>query len=208
VCTRIKFCGCKSYEDVVLALGAGADAFGMIFAPSPQRISWEEAERIAERLEGEITPVAVFVDPTRDEIRRVRELFPECAIQLSGNETPAFTKSISGTVIKALHVGDQTPSEMDRVCDRYAPALPLFDTKAAGKFGGTGTSFDWQNIARLARWRPVFVAGGLTPQNVGTCVRIVRPFAVDVRSGIETKGRKDPAKMRTFVQAVRRHDAA
>jgi phosphoribosylanthranilate isomerase len=195
-------------DDVALAFSAGADAFGMIFAPSPQQIAWEEAQRIAEQLDLEITPVAVFVEPTRDEIRRVRSLFPNCVIQLSGNETPAFAKSISGTVIKALHVGNQSLSEMERLCDRYAPALVLFDTKVAGKFGGTGLSFDWRNIARLARWRPVFVAGGLTPQNVGKCVRIVRPFGVDVRSGIETKGRKDPGKMRTFVQAVRTHDAA
>jgi phosphoribosylanthranilate isomerase len=180
----------------------------MIFAPSPQRIEWRAAEEIAEQPGGGIAPVAVFVDPTREDIRRVRALFPDCIVQLSGTETPAFAKSIAGTVIKALHVGDQTPREMERICDRYAPALVLFDTKVAGKFGGTGRRFDWTNVAHLARWRPVLVAGGLTPENVGNCVRAVRPFGVDVRSGIETRGRKDPEKMRTFVRAVRENDAS
>jgi phosphoribosylanthranilate isomerase len=180
----------------------------MIFAPSPQRIEWGAAEEIARHSNGAITPVAVFVDPTTEEIRRVRKLFPDCIVQLSGNETPAFTKSVAGIVVKALHVGNQSEKLMERTCERYAPAIVLFDTKVAGKFGGSGRQFDWTNIARLARWRPVLVAGGLTAQNVGACVKTVRPFGVDVRSGIETSGRKDPDKMRRFVRAVRESDAS
>ena len=191
-----------------LSVTAGADAFGMIFARSPRRIKWKDAERIAAKLGKIITPVGVFVDPTRDEIDRARELFPEMLIQLSGNEPVAFAHSIHGTVIKAIHVGDQTEAQMERICKRYAPALVLFDTKVAGKYGGTGVTFDWAHIARMARWRPVMVSGGLTPENVGRLVRTVRPFGVDVRSGIESDDRKDINKMRRFVQQVRENDAA
>lgn len=180
----------------------------MIFAESPRRIKWKDAERIAKRVSNIITPVAVFVDPTRDEINRVRELFPEILVQLSGHEPVAFAHSIHGTVIKAVHVGDQTEAEMERICKRYAPALMLFDTKVAGKYGGTGMTFDWTHIAHMARWRPVMVSGGLTPDNVGHLVRTVRPFGVDVRSGIESDNRKDLEKMRRFVQQVRENDAA
>jgi phosphoribosylanthranilate isomerase len=208
VSTRIKFCGATSWADVELALETGADAVGMIFADSVRRITWEAAGEIAGRIPSQITPVCVFVNPTRDEIARARDLFPQGLVQLSGDETPGFAKSIGGHVIKAIHVGDESPSKMERICDRYAPSLMLFDTRVAGRYGGTGLTFDWTNIAKLARWRPVMVAGGLTPENVGACVRSVRPFGVDVRSGIETNGRKDILKMRAFVRAVRENDAA
>ncbi len=134
--------------------------------------------------------------------------FPILLVQLSGMEPPAFVRSIAGTVIKAIHVGDQTEAQMETLCNRYAPALTLFDTKVAGKYGGSGLTFDWSHIAHMARWRAVMVAGGLNPENVGQLVRTVRPFGVDVRSGIETSGHKDPAKMRKFVRSVRENDEA
>lgn len=180
----------------------------MIFAESPRRIRWQNAREIAGRLSSQLTPVGVFVNPISDEISAFRELFPNGLVQLSGDEPPGFALGIGGTVIKAIHVGDESAQEMERICDRYAPSLVLFDTHVAGRYGGTGTTFDWTNVAKLARWRPIMVAGGLTPSNVGRCVRAVRPFGVDVRSGIETSGRKDAEKMRAFVRAVRESDAA
>lgn len=206
--TRIKFCGATSWADVELAIETGADAVGMIFAPSPNQITWDAAREIAGRIPSHITPVGVFVNPTRDDVTRLRDFFPDALVQLSGEETPGFAKSIGGQVIKAIHVGNEAPYVMERICDRYAPSLVLFDTRVAGKYGGTGLSFDWTNIAKLARWRPVMVAGGLNPDNVADCVRLVRPFGVDVRSGIETDGHKDVDKMRAFVRAVRETDAA
>lgn len=206
--TRIKFCGCTSWHDVQLALEAGADAIGMIFAPSERQIDWDAAREIAGRIPSGISPVGVFVNPTRTEIERVRELFPDLIVQLSGTEHPGFANSIHGTVIKALHVGNESAQEMERLCNRYAPSLVLFDTKVVGRFGGTGMTFDWSQIAALARWRPVMVAGGLTPGNVASCVKEVRPFGVDVRSGVETEGRKDFEKMRAFVKAVRGIDVS
>ena len=156
--TRIKFCGCTSWSDVSLALEAGADAVGMIFAESPRMITWEAAGEIAGRIPAQITPVGVFVNPTRDEVRRYRDLFPHALVQLSGEEPPGFATSIGGPVLKAIHVGDESPREMERICDRYAPSLVLFDTRVAGRYGGTGLTFNWENIAKLARWRPIMVA--------------------------------------------------
>jgi phosphoribosylanthranilate isomerase len=207
VSSRIKFCGCTSPADAQLARDAGADAFGLIFAPSPRRISWESAREIAAGRPAGITPAGVFVNPAIGDIERFRSLFPDGIVQLSGDETPEFVAAVQGSVIKVVHIEGQTPQDLEAVCNRYAPALVMFDTKAASAYGGTGTTFAWENVAAYARWHPVFVAGGLTPENVGDCVRSVRPFGVDVRSGIESDGRKDVEKMRRFVRAVRESDA-
>lgn len=208
VSTRIKFCGATSWEDVALAVVAGASAVGMIFADSPRRIEMKEAERIASRIAGApIAPVAVFVDPTLDAIRRVRDIFPGIAVQLCGNETPEFSASLGVEVIKVLHIGNESSDEVEKLCEQYSGTI-LFDTKASGAYGGTGIPFDWSRVAPVARRRRVFVAGGLTQDNVGELVRIVKPYGVDVRSGIETNGRKDAAKMKAFVRNVRENDAA
>ncbi len=207
--TRIKFCGCTSWSDVELAIAAGADAAGMIFAPSPRRIDWGAAEEIASRIATHIVPAGVFVNPAKEEIARARALFPKMIVQLSGDETPEFVRDITGVVIKAIHVSEQSvAADLETTCERYPETLAMFDSKAVDLFGGTGQAFDWTKIAALARRRQIVVAGGLTPENVGACVRTIRPAWVDVRSGIETAGRKDSEKMRRFVEAVRANDAA
>lgn len=206
--TLVKFCGCTSWDDVALAVDAGADAFGMIFAASPRRITWEIAQAIAARKPG-ILPVGVFVDPHAEDIARLRAIFPHAAIQLSGNESPTFAAACTGTVIKTIHVGVGDGAAAIQVqAQRYPQAIALFDSRVAGLAGGSGVTFDWSRIVPIARARAVIVAGGLTPENVGACVREVAPFAVDVRSGVETDGRKDAAKMRAFVRAVWESDAA
>lgn len=204
--TRVKFCGATSWDDVALAVEAGADAFGMIFADSPRRIVWDEVSAIALRVPESITPVGVFVNPTHEEIRRVRRFFPNMLVQLSGDEPPAFASSLPIGTIKAIHVAKQTTDQLTKLCNRYRDALVLFDT-ATARGGGSGETFQWERIAPITRWRPSFVAGGLNPENVGACVSSLRPFGVDVRSGIETDGKKDLAKMRAFIEAVRKSDA-
>jgi phosphoribosylanthranilate isomerase len=207
--TRVKFCGCTSWADVELAVGAGADAFGMIFAPSKRRIAWEEAREIAARLDAPIAPVGVFVNPERADVERARALFPALIVQLSGDESPQFVEETDATVVKAIHVAPGTSGdELEKHCNRYPSALVLFDTMATGRYGGTGLRFDWSKVERIARRRPVVMAGGLNPENVGECVRAVHPAWVDVRSGIETAGRKDVEKMQRFIRAVRENDAA
>ncbi|HVS47102.1 MAG TPA: phosphoribosylanthranilate isomerase [Verrucomicrobiae bacterium] len=205
--TRIKFCGCTSPEDALAAVEAGVDAIGMIFADSPRRISPQTARAIARELPPFVTPVGVFVFPTRAEVERAREAVPNLLLQLSGNESPEQA-AVLGASIKAIHVrAEGEPlDELRRRTDEYSTMMPLFDTQVDGRAGGTGVPFAWRALEGLARERPIVVAGGLTAANVGGCIRIVRPYAVDVRSGIETDGHKDRAKMRAFVTAVRERD--
>jgi phosphoribosylanthranilate isomerase len=198
----IKFCGCTASHDVELAAETGADAFGMIFAPSPRRITWQAANEIAAHVPASIEPVAVFVNPAHGEVEKVRSLFPRARLQFSGNETPQFVANYGERAIKAIHV-DEGGTAVSEAAGAFPYALLLFDSKRDGLAGGTGETFAWEHIVEIASQRPVIVAGGLTPENVGACVERVHPFGVDVRSGIETGGRKDPAKMRAFVRAVR-----
>jgi phosphoribosylanthranilate isomerase len=193
----------------MLAIETGADAIGMIFAPSPRRIAESAARHIAEHLPPFITPVGVFVDPTREQIARAREIFPDLVVQLHGNESPSFVSSLDGKIIKTIHVPPDAAdaSAVEMAANQHPRAILLFDTIADGRLGGTGTAFPWRLVAPLARERQVIVGGGLSPENVPNCVRAVRPFGVDVRSGIETDGRKDAMKMRAFVQAVKDTDA-
>lgn len=193
-----------------MAIETGADAIGMIFAPSTRRITESAAKHIAERLPPFITPVGVFVDPTRDDIARAREIFPDLVIQLHGDEPPSFVSSLDGKVIKTIHIPHDAaqPSEVERAGNEHPRAILLFDTLVNGQRGGTGMTFPWRTVAPIARERQVVVGGGLTPENVSNCVRTVRPYGVDVRSGIETDGRKDLAKMRAFVQAVKDTDVS
>jgi phosphoribosylanthranilate isomerase len=196
-------------HEVVMAIETGADAIGMIFAPSTRRITESAAKHIADRLPPFITPVGVFVDPSREDIARAREIFPDLVIQLHGDEPPSFVSSLDGKVIKTIHVApDATnPGALERAGNDHPRAILLFDTAVHGQRGGTGVTFPWRTISPIARERQVVVGGGLTPENVANCVRMVRPYGVDVRSGIETGGRKDLAKMRAFVQAVKETDA-
>lgn len=208
--TRIKFCGCTDLRDAMLAMETGADAIGMIFAPSPRRITESAARHIAESLPPFITPVGVFVDPTRDQIVRARDIFPDLVVQLHGEESPSFVSSLDGKIVKTIHVPHDAADAdaVESTANRHPRAILLFDTLSNGQRGGTGVTFPWRLIAPLARDRQIIVGGGLTAENVAACIRSVRPFGVDVRSGIETDGRKDPVKMRAFVQAVKESDAA
>lgn len=194
----------------MLAVETGADAVGMIFAPSPRRISLEAANEIAHRLPPFITPVGVFVNPTYDELAGAKAIFPDLVYQLHGDESGPFVSSIDGKIVKTVHVrpdGDDVEA-LDRRVDEHPRAIILFDTQIEGKAGGSGIPFSWRDVAQIARRRTVMIGGGLTPENVSNCVRTVRPYGVDVRSGIETGGRKDPLKMRMFVQAVKDTDAS
>jgi phosphoribosylanthranilate isomerase len=207
--TWIKFCGCRTWADVSIAIEAGADAVGLIFAPSPRKVRWDDAREIARKIPADVEPVGVFVDPSAEEINAVRMLFPRMSVQLSGNETAEFVHRYGDRAIKAIHVDPRhDPAVIADACRLYWQALILFDTRFGDLVGGTGKTFPWDRVASIGRERPVVVAGGLTPENVGECIRAVRPFGVDVRSGIETNDRKDVEKMHAFVRAEREADAS
>jgi len=209
--TRIKICGCTSAADVALAVEAGADAVGVILAEqSERRVSLEQLRTIAQAVPALNSLVAVFVDPSSG---LVDEALKVGAIpQFHGHEDGASCEALAaGPYVKAFHVDptrDYTAQEFDRFARPFEHATWMFDTaRATGTSGGTGRAFNWEVARELAGGRPFVISGGLTPENVGDCVRAVRPYAVDVRSGVETKGVKDPAKVLAFVNAVRAADA-
>jgi phosphoribosylanthranilate isomerase len=209
--TRVKICGCTSVADVELAVDAGADAVGVILAErSERRVTVERLHHIAQAVPALISLVAVFVDPPAP---LVDEALKVGAIpQFHGFEDAESCESFAaGPYLKAFHVGRsrvQTPEDFARFAQPYEHATWLFDTASGtGLSGGTGTTFDWEIARSFAPDRRFVISGGLTPANVGDCVRAVRPYAVDVRSGVETNGTKDRAKVHAFIAAVRAADA-
>ena len=209
--TRIKICGCTSVRDVLGAVAAGADAVGVILAEtSPRRVTPAAFEELTACVPAFVSLVAVFVDAQPPLVRRAVEL--GATPQFHGKEDAVWCEAVApGSYIKAYHVRDGAPVDPAAFAAQsrpYAHATWLFDTaREDGRSGGSGRTFRWDTARELAGSRPFVVSGGLTPDNVGACVRAVRPYAVDVRSGVETAGAKDPAKMRAFVDAVRAADA-
>ena len=206
--TRIKICGITSVADARLAIDAGADALGMIFAESSRKVDLNIVADIVAVAPAWVTLVGVFVNPSREAIANalVHGLIP----QYSGSEMPEFCEQMSGgRYLKVFHIqpGVAYHAADFAELDAYTKATFMFDTSVGGKSGGTGVAFDWGVVKELSATRPVIVAGGLTPENVGACVRHVRPFGVDVRSGVEADGKKDEAKVCAFVRAVREADA-
>jgi phosphoribosylanthranilate isomerase len=203
--TLVKICGITSAEDALAAVEAGADLLGFNFyRRSPRYVSPGEARRIASVLPERVARVGVFVNV--DEPEAVARIVSESGVgaaQLHGDETPEFCARLGGvSVIKALRVG--RGFSVERALAYKTDAL-LLDAYERDAFGGTGRTFDW-SLARAARaFVPkLFLAGGLTPENVAEAVRAVGPFAVDVCSGVETSpGRKSFSLMRRFVEAVR-----
>jgi phosphoribosylanthranilate isomerase len=209
--TRIKICGCTGLADAALAVDAGADAVGVILAEtSERRVGIETLRDIAEGVPALVTLVAVFIDPPAS---LVDEALKVGAIpQFHGHESAESCEAFAGgPYLKAYHVRDDRPrsrEQFDAFVRPFEHATWLFDTaRAGGGSGGTGRTFTWGAARELAGDRPFVMSGGLTPENVGDCVRAVRPYAVDVRSGVETNGMKDPQKIRAFVAAVRAADA-
>ncbi len=206
--TRIKICGIRDEEAAVAAADAGADAIGFMFVrSSPRFIEPEDAFQLLSSLPPLVSTVGVFADPTLDEFSDVEETCPTIYSQLHGNEDVELVQSCGPDVIKAIRfdkatIADEIArwSEVEEVC-----AL-LID----GSSGGAGVAFDWSlltpHIENVAK--PIILAGGLTPENVGRAIREVRPYGVDVSSGVErAKGVKDTALIEAFCDAVRAADA-
>ncbi|MCD6404292.1 MAG: phosphoribosylanthranilate isomerase [Planctomycetes bacterium] len=199
---RAKICGIMRVEDALAAVQAGADAVGFVFAESPRRVTPEEASRIVSILPPFVCPVGVFVDAASGEVQRTaREVGLHC-VQLAGGESPEYIGKLAGlTVIKTIHVAGS--EDVERAA-RYEDAWILLDTASAKAAGGTGEVFPWRYAAGLAAARQVILAGGLGPCNVAQAIDEVRPWGVDVSSGVETSpGIKDAGKIRDFIAAVR-----
>jgi phosphoribosylanthranilate isomerase len=202
VVLRIKICGITNLGDALAAVGAGADALGFVFAESPRRVTVEAARGIVAGLPPYVTPVGVFVDAGVAEVRRVVAQVGLAAVQLHGAEEPEVVAALAPTpCLKAFRVRRR---EDLQALSRYRAQGYLLDACVPGRPGGTGVRFDWRVLEGFAAPGPLILSGGLTPQNVAEAVRLVRPYAVDVSSGVEAEpGRKDHALMRRFIEEAR-----
>jgi phosphoribosylanthranilate isomerase len=199
---RVKICGITSLEDALAAAEAGADALGFVFAPSPRRIAPEAAAAIIRELPPFVTTVGLVVDQDPTPILTA---CPLDVIQFHGSEPPEAVAALARRAYKAFRL--RTEADLEPLA-RYECAAHLLDAFVPGVAGGTGQAFPWElAVSARAPGRRIIVAGGLTPANVAECVRVTRPYGVDVSSGVEAApGRKDAAKVRDFIQAARTAD--
>ncbi len=200
----IKICGITNVDDALAAVEAGADALGFNFYPkSPRYIAPGEVRRIIEQLPQEVLCAGVFVNEDADSLQRIVHEAGLGAAQLHGDESPEFCRDLRGVMrIKALRVGEDFLAEE---VTRFGTEAILLDAFTKDAFGGTGRTFDWEVARRARELVPkLFLAGGLTTENVSEAVRAVRPFAVDVCSGVETApGRKSQRLVKNFIEAAR-----
>ncbi|MGH2373292.1 MAG: phosphoribosylanthranilate isomerase [bacterium] len=201
---RVKIDGIRTPADVETAAAAGADAIGMIFAEARRQVTFDQAREIVAAVPPFVSTVGVFVNAPVDEVERLASDLRLSAVQLHGDESPEECVTLQRRgiqVIKALPGGDRIAREM---LARYPMAAALLlDTRVEGLAGGTGRTFPWQAAAGLSSEFRIIVAGGLTPENVTQALEVLDPYGVDVTSGVETDGRKDPNKVRAFVARVR-----
>jgi phosphoribosylanthranilate isomerase len=205
---KVKICGITDAQDAVRAADLGAWAIGLIFhPPSPRAVGHDDAAAVVAAVRRRVEVAGVFVNAPLDEVARRADELGLTLLQLHGDEGPAYcaeaARRTGARVIKAARV--RTRGDVDAL-GPFHTDFHLLDGHAAGRHGGTGRAFDW-SLARARRGVPLILSGGLSPGNVGEAIAAVRPWGVDVASGVEAEpGRKDPDKLDAFFAAV--HDAA
>jgi phosphoribosylanthranilate isomerase len=208
--TRVKICGIRSIEQAATALEAGADYLGFIFYPPSHR--YVEPAAVAEIVgacrarfaPGTWSAVGVFVDVPLDEARKISAESRIDLVQLCGAEDRAYAESIGLPVIRVVHVDGTGEPQASTVAAEHGASHIMLDTKADGRYGGTGVTYPWDAVRSVAD--RAFLAGGLTPDNIAEAIETARPWAVDVSTGVERDRVKDPALVRTFISEVRRVD--
>ncbi|MDD5737510.1 MAG: phosphoribosylanthranilate isomerase [Candidatus Omnitrophica bacterium] len=202
---RVKVCGITNLKDAEAACRLGADALGFVFAKSPRRIDAEKARSISLKTPPYISLVGVFVD---EDIKKLLKIAEKCridCIQLHGNESINYCKQLKKyyKIVKAVRIGEK--KNLDGLSGYDVDAF-LLDTYRPGKAGGTGEKFDWNLALRVKKLgRPVILSGGLKPRNVRGAIRKVKPYAVDVSSGVESSpGRKSMKLMKEFIQRAKK----
>ncbi len=218
--TRVKICGITRASDVFCAVSAGADALGLVFySPSPRHVDLKTAAEIAAQIPAFVSIVGLFVDASPERVRGVLDRIPLQILQFHGNESASYCGQFGIPYIKALRVGGEKEKRTVRAgaledeqlrsaIDSHAQACAiLFDTCMPGTPGGTGEVFDWGLVPEVDQ--QVILAGGLHPENVSRAIRELKPYAVDVSSGVESApGVKDADRIRAFLTRVRQADAA
>ncbi len=216
--TRVKICGITRVADALAAADAGADAIGLVFwSGSPRAVNFAQAGEIIAALPPFVSRVALFVDPAPDEVRTALDALPLDFLQFHGAEAPGFCGGFGRPYLKAVHVKEGV--DLVEYTASYVDAAGfLFDSYSPGDLpGGTGRAFDWSRLNPAMQTQfpaPVILSGGLDPTNVGVAIRAVRPWAVDVSSGVEERGPdgkarrgfKDAARIAAFMSGVRNAD--
>jgi len=213
--TRIKICGIGEEVHALAVAEAGADFIGFVFAPTKRQVSPAKVCEIVGTVKksgSAIKPVGVFVDTPASEVNKIADLCGLDLVQLSGNESWEYCRQITRPIIKAIRVGQQLSeginAELAVGLKTLSPRrfITLLDSRVEGQYGGTGVTFNWRLAQPVAKEFPVIIAGGLNPQNVAQAIEIAMPWGIDVSSGVETDGTKDIAKIKAFIEAVRRSD--
>lgn len=209
--TRVKICGLTRAEDIDAAARAGADAIGFVFYEGSKRfVGIEQARLLRLAVPAFVSVTALFVNASEPDVRAVIEQVQPDLLQFHGDEAPEYCASFGRPYMRAFRVGGpglDTPAAVLQACRRYASASAwLFDSYSAG-YGGSGLSFDvglLRDVRAASDSRPMVLAGGLKPDSIGQLIQQVRPYAVDVSSGVETAaGIKSAEKIGAFMQALR-----
>lgn len=191
--TKVKICGLSTVEAVKAAVESGADYLGFVFAPSRRQVSVAQAQALATHIPSSIKKVGVFVSPSRSQLEEAVRGVPLDLVQIHGDFDSTLLTGLGVPLIKAVQIKGKTD------WDSGGADFLLFDAPLAG----SGKPFDWRLLETTELGLPFFIAGGLTVDNVGDAVARFRPYALDVSSGVETDGQKDPAKIRKFIERVK-----
>lgn len=199
---KIKICGITSLEDALVAIDAGADALGFVFfSQSPRHIFPEQAAAIIRHLPPLVQTIGLFVDESLETVNATADQCGLDLIQLHGNESPGYCDNVRRRVIKAFRVKNITSLEPIR---DYRVSACLLDTWTPAAHGGTGRAFNWEFAACAAQTGRIILAGGLNPDNIAEAIRQVRPYGVDVSSGVESSpGKKDVSLIQAFISAAK-----
>jgi phosphoribosylanthranilate isomerase len=206
VMTRIKICGITQTEDLIAAVQSGANALGFVFyEKSPRYVAAHQIKLLSASIPPFVTSVGLFVNPSVDEVRTAMRLIPLDVLQFHGEEEPEFCAQFGRPYLKAIRV--KSGVDLVQYAAKYSGAQGLLlDAYVEGIHGGTGASFDWELIPQDLSL-PIILSGGLCPNNVAEAINRVRPYAVDVSSGVErSKGIKDAAKIAAFINEVKKID--
>lgn len=219
--TRVKICGLREVDDALVAARAGADFLGIVFEPSSRRhLDMEEARHLVQSFRAEWNGkeprwVGVFANQPLEEVNHLLSYCDLDLAQLSGRESLEYCGKLVRPALKVFHVRNDAPTQevlkgIRRSLTIYQKRghMCMLDTFKEGILGGTGQVFDWKVARELAREHSFLLAGGLSPENVAEAIRQVRPWGVDVSSGVETDGQKDAAKIAQFIAQVRMADGA
>lgn len=197
---KVKICGITDADTALQVAEAGADALGLVFAPSRRQVTPEQAKEIISQLPPFITKVGVFVNESVEQVNEIASFCGLDVVQLHGQESPDYCRQIVRPVVKSISVKN---ADSLVAINTYQVQAFLFDTFHPEQAGGTGQAFDWSLTTMAQTKAPIILAGGLNPQNVREAIETARPYGVDVSSGVETDGVKDLQKIAAFISQAK-----